>query len=248
MSAERWLMLSKPNPQARLRLFCLPYAGGGAALYRGWAAALPAAIEVCAVQLPGRETRWREPPFTRMAPLIEALAAVLAPYLDRPFALFGHSMGALIAFEAARRLRGPSGLGPVHLMVAAHRAPQLPPVAAPCHALPDAALKERLITFNGTPAEVLANAELMALLLPLVRSDFELVETYTFADAPLLDCPLTAMGGADDAETSKEALDAWRAVTRGRFRLRLLPGGHFFIHQSGAALLAALSAELQDYL
>src|SRR5262249_13687929 len=121
---ERWLACARPRPQADIRLFCFPYAGGGASVFRGWADGLPASVEVCPVQLPGRGTRFREPAFTRLPPLIEALAESLRPHLDRPFAFFGHSLGALVAFELARYLHQHQGREPVRLFVSGCGGPQ----------------------------------------------------------------------------------------------------------------------------
>ncbi|HET8681027.1 MAG TPA: beta-ketoacyl synthase N-terminal-like domain-containing protein, partial [Micromonosporaceae bacterium] len=157
--AADWLVRSRPDARARMRLFCLPYAGGNASVFRGWADALPAEVEVCPVQLPGREQRHKEPPFTQMSALVTTLAQVLGPYLDLPFALFGHSMGALASFELARQLRREGLAGPAHLYVSAMRAPQLPDIEPPLHRLPEPRLVEKLREINGTPEEMLSDPE-----------------------------------------------------------------------------------------
>ncbi len=178
---ECWLRSPKPNPQASLRLFCFPYVGGGALIFRTWPNSLPATAEVCPVELPGRGTRLKETPFTRLLPLVQALAQALLPHLDKPFAFFGHSMGALISFELTRQLRRLYGLVPLHLFVSAHRAPQLPDPDPPIHTLPEAEFMEELRCLNGTPKEVLEQPELMELMLPILRADFALCETYIYA-------------------------------------------------------------------
>jgi medium-chain acyl-[acyl-carrier-protein] hydrolase len=206
---------------------------------------LPDFVEVCPVQLPGRETRFREAPFTRLGPLIEALAGELGPRLDPPFAFFGHSMGALLAFELARRLRRDGRPQPASLFVSGCGAPQIRTQEPPIHALPVANFREKLRALNGTPAAVLENEELMDVLLPTLRGDFALCETYTYTAAPPLSCPISAWGGLGDDTVGCRDLAAWRAQTTGTFRLRMLPGEHFFLHSAQPLLLRALAQELR---
>ncbi len=195
---DRWLAYRRPRPGAEVRLFCFPHAGGGASLFHGWADRLPPAVEVCPVQLPGRETRFGEPPINRLGPLVGALAEALLPHLDRPFAFFGHSLGALIGFELARRLRRERGLEPVHLFASACAAPQRWGCVRPIHALPDAAFRKELRRLRGTAPAVLDNEELMEILLPALRADFALCETYAYGEDDPLSCPVTAVGGLRD--------------------------------------------------
>ncbi len=239
-----WVMCPKPNPQANLRLFCFPYAGGGALSFRTWPNGLPTTVEVCAVELPGRGTRMRLAPFTRLEPLVEALAQALLPYLDKPFALFGHSMGGLVSFELARLLRREYGLLPVHLFVSGRRAPQVPDPDPPIHALPEPAFKEELRRLNGTPEAVLENKELMQLLIPILRADFAVLETYVYATEPPLECPITAFGGLQDCKVSCDRLEAWRNQTSASFALQMLPGDHFFLNSAQALLLQSLTRQL----
>ncbi|HEX8282691.1 MAG TPA: alpha/beta fold hydrolase [Pyrinomonadaceae bacterium] len=241
-----WLACPRPNPQARSRLFCVPYAGGGCRVFQSWAAALPPEVELCAVELPGRGSRLHEPPLTDFAALIDALAEAARPYLDKPFALFGHSLGALVSFELARRLLKESGPRCEHLFASGCRAPQVRREAKPTSALPDAEFIEELRGLNGTPAEVLAHPELMGLMLPALRADFALNEKYTYAPGPPLPVPLTAYSGADDhGSVSPEKMAAWREQTSASFSQRTFPGGHFFIHTAQAALLRDISEKLQ---
>jgi len=246
-SGDRWILRPRPNPQTRLRLFCFPYAGGGAELFRGWSDALPGSVEVCSVQLPGRSTRLREQPFTRFEPLIEVLSEVLAPHLDKPFALFGHSMGAMIAFEFARKLRRKGGPSPLHLFVSGRSAPTIPYRGLPTYNLPDAEFIEELRRLNGTPREVIENAELMELMLPLLRADFELVQTYVYRPEPLLFCPIAAIGGLQDEEVSRADIQEWREQTSS-FSLKLIAGDHFFVQTARAVLLEFLSRKLHDLI
>jgi medium-chain acyl-[acyl-carrier-protein] hydrolase len=251
MVTRNWLAftnLNRLSHPVHLRLFCFPYAGGGASVFRTWAQQAPAGIEVCPVQLPGRENYLQEPPYTRLKPLVQALVPVIVPYLDRPFAFFGHSMGALISFELACRLRQQFDLKPVHLFVSGYRAPQLPRPNCSIHNLPESEFIEELRRLDGSPEDVLQNVELMELLLPVLRADFELCETYTYSQAGPLDCPLTAFGGWQDIIVGYEDLAAWREQTQASFRLQMYPGNHFFLNNTHLPLLRAVSQELAPHL
>ena len=244
-ATDRWLPTVRPRPGAKVRLFCFPYAGGGASVFRGWADGLPGSVEVRPVQLPGRETRFGEPAFTRLPPLVEALAEALRPCLDRPFAFFGHSLGALVAFELARRLHRGHDVQPVCLFVSGCGAPPTRTPETSLHTLPAAAFREGLRRLNGTPQEVLDNDDLMDFLFPTLRADFALCETYAYRAGPPLDCPVSALGGLGDDRVSRDDLDAWREQTTGPFRLRMLPGNHFFLQTAQQPLLQAVAQELE---
>lgn len=233
-----------PRPQATARLFCLPYAGSGAAAFRQWAGLLPPTVELACVQLPGRESRMAERPLDRLIRLVPPLAQAMQPYLDRPFTLFGHSMGALISFELARYLRKVYGRSARLLAVAAQRAPQFPDSDQPISGLPDDAFIRAVQDLNGIPDEVLRNQEWLGMLLPTLRADFALCETYSYTPGPPLPCPITAFGGHDDLTVSREHLDGWSQHTAAAFSLHTLPGDHFFIHQSLPQMIEALSHEL----
>lgn len=239
-----WVTFPRPNPSARLRLFCLPYAGGGASAYRLWPEGLPPFVEVCPIQIPGRERRTREPLFTEGPPLVEATGRAILPLLDRPFALFGHSLGAMLSFELARYLRRQHGREPLQLFVSGRGAPQLPDREPPIHALPEKEFIAELVNYDGTPREVLEHAELMQMLLPILRADFRISETYTYTPELALSCPLSAFGGLLDEKVSREALEGWGAQTAGDFSVRTYPGGHFFIHTDRATLLRDVSRDL----
>ncbi|HVX40340.1 MAG TPA: thioesterase domain-containing protein [Gemmatimonadaceae bacterium] len=226
-----------------MRLFCLPHAGGGASIYRPWIARLTA-IDVQPIQLPGRETRVREPAFTRMDDLVGALADAIAPRLDAPYAIFGYSMGALIAFELTRELRRRRARSPLHLLVAARGAPRLASRRPPIHGLDDAAFVAELLTWNGVPAEIAADRDALAFFLPLLRADMTLCERYVYREEPPLDVPITAFGGATDPDATPEELAAWAHETTAGCALRTFPGGHFFIRDERDALLAAVEQAL----
>lgn len=244
-TGSNWVIRSQLNPQAILRLFCFPYAGSSALVFRTWAESLPVSVEVCAVELPGRGTRFTETPFTRLKSLVEESAIALLPYLDKPFAFFGHSMGALVSFELTRLLRQKYSLSPVHLFVCAHRAPQIPNPNLPIYTLPESAFLQELCHFNGTPKAVLENAELMQLLLPILRADFEAIETYIYQLKPPLEFPITAFGGLSDTQTNIDQLEAWATQTTAAFSLQMLKGDHFFLHSAQSQLLQYITQRLQ---
>lgn len=251
MSTQLWLRRLKPNPQARLRLFCFHFAGGSASAYRTWPPLLAGSrpdVEVCAVQLPGRENRLSELPFTQVAPLVTALIATLRPELDRPFAFFGHSMGAIVAYELAQALVRNGLAQPSHLLVSGRRAPGTPERFAPIHQAPteDDLLRAIQHRYQNLPELLLQDAELKAIYAPLLRADFTLVETYTPSTLTPLPCPITVFGGAADAIATEAELLAWRAVTQSDFALHLLPGGHFYLQEQSGPLLERIATILAD--
>lgn len=239
-----WIAAPRPSSTVRLRLFCLPYAGGGAGIFRDWSAGLPADIDVCPIQLPGRETRILEPAFQHLDPLVAALAPALLPYLATPYALFGHSMGALTAFVLARQLWERYGSAPERLFVSGHRAPQLPDPDPPIHHLPEVQFIAELRRFKGTPEEILQHTELMQILLPRLRADLAAVETYAYVPGAPLPSPISAFGGVDDEDVTLTELEAWREQTAAEFRLCVFPGDHFFVHSSRAAIWAEIRKQI----
>lgn len=229
------------------RLFCFSYAGGGAAVYRPFAIALPASIELLAVQLPGRENRLREPALTSVQGIVDALLPHLASQLDRPFAFFGHSMGGLIAFEVARALADRGLPGPARLVASARRAPHLTESDPPLHALPDDAFIAELDRrYGGIPAEILQHRDLLDLLLPAMRADMTAIETYRHQPGPLLDCPITVYGGTGDARARHEVLAPWQEHSQSPVQVQQFRGGHFYFND--AAVRAELIAELARLL
>ena len=213
-------------------------------IFRRWVDKMASSVEVCPVQLPGRGNRIREAPFRQMAPLVESLAEGLSPYLEGRFAFFGHSLGAIVSFELAMKLQREGGQLPIHLFVSGRRAPHIPRQHPITYNLPDEEFVEELRRLNGTPKEVLEHAELMHLMLPVLKADFEISETYNHTDEPLRGCPITAFGGKQDEEVPEDFLQAWQQHTTGPFKHRMLPGDHFFLHASEQLLLAALNQEL----
>jgi medium-chain acyl-[acyl-carrier-protein] hydrolase len=241
-----WLAYYQPNYRATLRLFCFPYAGGSALVFNKWRDSLPPFVEVCPVQLPGRGNRLDAPPFTDMDALVEAAGAALLPYFDMPFAFFGHSMGASISFELTRLLRREGRRLPLHLYISGRRAPHIIDDDPPLHHLPEAELLDELRHLNGTPKEVLEHPELMQMMIPLLRADFSVAETYVCKTEPPLDTPLTVFGGLADKDVAREDLEAWRQYSTAPFKLRMLEGDHFFLNTSQPVLLRLLATELSS--
>ncbi|WP_327138861.1 thioesterase II family protein [Nocardia sp. NBC_01327] len=228
-----------------VRLFCFPYAGSGASVFRAWGNHLPADVEVCAIQLPGRESRAAEPAYRRLVALVSDLQAVITPLLDRPFVFFGHSMGALVAFELARQLRQFGVPQPERLCLAAFRAPQLPNPNIRIYHLPDEVLKS-VLAKDGTPREVLDDDELMRAWLPMLRADIELCDTYQYTLESPLPMPVSVFGGTHDMRVGRADLEQWKMQAGNEFDLTMLPGSHFFLRDSADLLLAHLSTELQS--
>jgi medium-chain acyl-[acyl-carrier-protein] hydrolase len=248
VSTTAWLGRFKPNPQARLRLFCFPYAGGGTLAFRGWAEQLPGWVEICPVQLPGREHRTREPALRSVPAIVEAAAESLLPHFDKPFAFFGHSMGALIGFDLARLLWERHGIAPVRLFVSGCPAPHLKRKRPPSYDLPESEFVNKLRALNGTPRELLDNPDLMCVLLPLLRADFEASETYSYNAGAPLECPISAFGGTADPEAERRDIREWCEHTTAAFSLKMFPGDHFFLHSAQALLLNVLAEQLQQIM
>lgn len=243
-----WIKQLRPVPNARVRLFCFPAAGANANSYLPWSVALPSFIEAFAIQLPGRGERFHEKPDVDMRGLVAELTHASRALRDRPFIFLGHSLGTLIAFELARTLRRNGERLPMHFYAVAHRAPQIPETGPLAHQFPDQEFLERLRQLGGSGPEILAERELMELLLPTIRADFAMDETYSYTEEPPLTCPVTAWGGSEDAELSREDLALWQHQTASAFELQMFEGDHFFIHSQRKALIDAIEARLPKYL
>ena len=198
-------------------------------MYRTWQRWFPPQIDLCLVHLPGRGKRMREQAFTQVIPMVNAIADEMGPLTGSPYALYGHSMGALIAFELTRELLRRRCAGPLHLFVSGHRAPQLPRTGPTTFCLPHDEFIGALSRLNGTPKEILDNPELLELFIAPLRADFEVVETYEYSPAAQLSCPITVYGGLNDKEVPVESCYAWRDQTSASCKVRMLSGDHFFI-------------------
>lgn len=241
-STSSWFSYITRRENPRIRLFCFPFAGGGAESYRDWATILPKEVEVWPVQIPGRSLRMMEPPIDKMGVLVESLADAISPYLrDMPFAFFGHSMGALVSYELTCYLRENELAMPATLFLSGRAAP-LHSVGGLKHLLPDQDLIEELKQFDGTPGEVLDSPELLSLILPILRNDLKLLETYTFdsSRAPL-DIPLHVTGGDTDSLVPVESLRDWSILSTAPNDVRIWSGGNFYLAKHKYAYLEALS-------
>jgi medium-chain acyl-[acyl-carrier-protein] hydrolase len=244
MSPDPWIPWRPRKRGTGTRLFCFPYTGASASIFRLWPESLRPDIDVCPVELPGRGSRLREPPFSRLGPLVDALRDGLRAHLDVPFAFFGHSVGALVAFELARRLRREGAGEPVLLAVSGAAAPQLESHAPAVHDLAEPDLMDHLRRLRGTPTRVLEHGDLIRMMLPTIRADFALHETYRHVDEPPFTCPLVTFGGLDDASVPPHLIRPWRAQTRGPFSAYLLRGDHFFVHAAESRIVAILNQRL----
>ncbi|HEX8360365.1 MAG TPA: alpha/beta fold hydrolase [Longimicrobium sp.] len=243
-SRSDWHPFTRPDSRARVRLFCFPHAGGSAGSYRSWQDYLPDEIEVCAVQLPGRGFRIEERPFDRLSALTRSAADALMPLLDVPFAFFGHSMGALIAFELARHLRRQGFPQPSHLFASGFRAPHVPDPKLPIRHLPEADFIAALRKLGGTPESVLDSDDLRV-FLPALRADISLCETYCHGEEVPLACPITAFGGSQDKLVPARELEAWAGHTAQSFERFFFPGDHFFLQQHALAMLRIITRQLR---
>jgi surfactin synthase thioesterase subunit len=244
-SSSRCLLCTRPNPKARLRLFCFHHAGGSANVFHQWKERLRAdQIELWVIKLAGRGDRAAEEPSKRIAPVVQEVSEALVPYLKEPFAFYGHSMGAAIAFETARLIRRRHGAQPTRLLVSSCQAPQRLYFALPTYSLPDAQFIEKLRELNTTPKPLFDDPRLLLMMLPMIRADVELLQTYEYlADAPL-DCPITVFGGLHDQVVKLAGLMGWRKQTTAQATLRLLPGDHFFLNSYQQLFLELMAHEL----
>lgn len=234
----------KTVASAPLRMFCFPYAGGGAWAYRKWKDALVDDVALYSIQLPGRENRIDEAPITSMPAMRARLAEEIAPYLDRPFIFFGHSLGSLIAFECVRELRDRGLPLPQRMIVSGRRAPHIGRTEKPWHSMSDVDLMAELKNLGGTPDGILENAELRALFLPVLRADFGLNEAYVHREEAPLPMVATMLRGTDDPTTSLAQAEEWRRHFSSPVRFVEYGGGHFFIDSHFPAVIAQVNAEL----
>lgn len=244
-SLRRWFPFGTAD-DARVRLLCVPHAGAGASTFLPWREQLAPEIGVCPVQLPGRETRLNDRPYRRLRDLIPELLTASLPLADRPLALFGHSMGALIVFELARSMRAAGMPLPTQLYVSGRTAPQIRDAHTAMFKLSDAELLAELRVLGGTPRAVLDDPAVMAKFLPFLRGDLELNENYAFADEPPMPVPVTVFGGEADPRALPEELVAWSFITAGRFEVRMLPGDHFAVFQRADVVLKHMRSGLAD--
>ncbi len=246
--SERWGIRAHAAASCRLRLVCFPFSGSGVSAFHSWRPQLPDWIDFCPLALPGREVRYREPPFTAISALVQELCPLLLQQLDLPVALYGHSVGALLAFEVAQELTR-QAVGPVHLFLAACRPPHLPNVMPPLHGIQDDAefLAKLQMQYRKLPDVVLQDETLLASLVRTLRADLMMFETYRCSTPQRLQCPQTVLGGTQDW-FSIEELTQWDRYTSGPSKVEMMPGDHFFMQSCAAQLTAQIVTELEDGL
>ena len=238
---NKWLPFKKPSERADLRIFAFPYAGGGASSLCKLSQQMPASIELCPVQLPGREGRLAEPPVTELTVLGEMLVSALGEFLQRPYALLGYSMGAIVALEFASSIMRHGLPAPTHFFACARGGPRTRPRWDHSESPTDQELISRLVELGGTTAEVIENNELLSIFLPILRADFALNSSYAWRDFKL-ECPVTVIGGLDDSAVTMECLQNWSEVSRAPCRKKMLRGGHFFVQERPAEFAAAIAS------
>lgn len=241
-----WFPHVVPNPDPQWRLFCLAFAGGTAAHFRPWAQFMPEEAELRPVELPGRGTRFSEPLEPDMMTIAEGLAEAITPLANRPYTLFGHSMGSAIAFATAQLLEQ-RGLAPSLLVCSGRAAPHVVEKRS-IHRLPDDGIRQEMIRLGGTPDEILENQDLMGLILPIVRNDFELIETYAPQASPLLETPIFTLCGRQDEDATEAGLLAWRDLTSGAFDLKMFDGDHFYLNGIPEEMTDVISGKMRSAL
>ena len=245
VDTDRWFLCRAVRPNASVRLFCLPFAGCGASAFNTWSKVFPETVELHAIQLPGRESRCNEPALTDAYETAKAVADAIGPYLDRRWAVFGYSMGALIAFELIRELRRRGARMPEQLFVAARSAPQLPATHPPLAQLSREAFLEQVRYYYEPPQEAWDNPDLLEIIVPVLRADMRLCDRYVYHSEPLLACPIHAFAGQSDRSMPVATVQAWRAQTLGEFDLEVFNGGHFFINSALARVQEMVISRLE---
>ncbi|WP_395375884.1 thioesterase II family protein [Marinicella sp. W31] len=238
--------ISKKN--AKLRLFCFPYAGGNGSTYSSWVDVLPDDVEVFTIELPGRSYRFTEPAYRDMQNLVEDLMQSFPSLTNKPYILIGHSLGSRVAFELMYRCKQAGIKGPEHFIASGSPAPHINEDKKGIYKLPKEEFIEELRKLNGTPEEILKNDELMALSMPSIRADFELSETYTYTGSEKFDCPITVFYGDEDKEISLQKIEAWEDIFTRPISIHSIPGGHFFIEDNATFVLEKIQPIISNVL
>lgn len=243
--SNAWFSISPVKNKPKFRLFCFPYAGGSARAFGTWSKLLPDWIQVMALTMPGRDSRINEPLITDMSDLLDVLELAIQPYLDIPYAFFGHSMGGLMSYELAMRLRHRNCLRPSRLFLAGRSAPGTKNEERILHILPEQEFIKELRELNGIPTELLEHRQLLELVIPIIRADFQAIETWKDTSQGRADCPVTAFGGIDDKHVTPEKLYLWKSHTTASFDMQMFPGDHFFIRSAEVDLIARINYECE---
>ena len=243
-----WIQQVRENSSAKIRLFCFPYSGATAATFFSWSETLPASIEVCPVQYPGHGNRMGEPLHYRIDFLVENAVQAFHESFEKPYMTFGHSLGALFSFELLRALRSKGYPQPKKMFVSGHGAPHQPDPNPPIHQLPDKDFIQTLKNLNGMTSEFFNNPELMEMLIPVLRADFEICDLYHYQEAAPFDFPISAYGGLMDPYVQKSDLEAWQTHTKAGITVRMFPGDHFYINSSRMNLLQMIARDSLQFL
>ncbi|WP_424893223.1 thioesterase II family protein [Streptomyces sp. XH2] len=239
-----WIRRFHPRPDSRVRLVCLPHAGGSASFYFPVSRAMPDTVDVLCVQYPGRQDRRTEPLLDSVQALADKVYEALLPWTDRPIALFGHSMGASLGYEIARRLEQERDIVPAALFASGRRAPSAHRDET-VHLRDDDGLVAEMRGLSGTNPELLGDEEVLRMILPAIRADYRAAETYRWNPGPALRCPVTTFVGDDDPKVTVEEAAAWSGHTEGPFTQKVFPGGHFFLAQHQTEIVRLMAAQLE---
>jgi medium-chain acyl-[acyl-carrier-protein] hydrolase len=244
-NSNNWFSCPQVDLEAATRLFLFPYAGGGPAVFHKWPAKLSNHLEGWIAHYPGRGSRYDEPLIRHVVTLAERLSQAIQPLLDKPFAFFGHSLGGLVAFELTRHLRRNNLPQPQILFVSACGAPHIPDPHPPIHVLSDSDFVDSLQQLNGIPSELLLREDVLQMLFPMLRADFEAMESYFYTpEKSPLNCPIVAFAGLDDPRVSRERVEGWGSHTSAGFRSQYFSGDHFFINTARDVVIASIIAEV----
>ena len=249
LNLGNWFVCPQVKPAAELRLFLFPYAGGGPAAFWKWSAEFSKHIETWVAHYPGRGSRYNEAPAKKMSDLVEGIYQAIYPLLDKPFAFFGHSLGGLVAFELTRSLQENDLPRPQVLFISACGAPPLSNPYPPIHALSDAEFLRALQELNGIPEEIANQLNLLEILLPTLRADFEVAENYQYSpnEQPLA-CPIIALGGNDDPHVSRAHMEGWASHTSSEFKSIYFPGDHFYLNSAKDGVIQSITQEMMNSL
>ncbi len=247
MNQDKWIVIPQPRPAAKIILICFPFAGGSSNSFRSWTGILPPVVELWVTELPGHGSRLSEPLAENIGELTAPLSRAIAEKVDKPFAIFGHSMGALLGFEVALHLQNHFQKIAEHIFLSGHGAPGTPRHEPEIHHLPKPQFIAKIKEYNGTPQEVLENEELMELMFPILKADFKICETYQHQDAGQLQAPITAMGGIQDPSITRQDLEQWAQFTSSRFNVRFFPGDHFYLLHQKINLLKAILTDISSH-
>lgn len=244
---KKWFMIPERKSDAKFRLFCFPFAGSGPSVFFKWVNDIDSNIELVAVQLPGREKRLSEPVLYKMDSILEELVPAIIPLLGKPFFFFGHSMGAILAYELVRWLHKNNQKLPLKIYLSGRRAPHLSEKDHPIHNLPDKQFIAKIREYGGLPGEILDNKAFLDFYLPILKADFSVVETYQYKNLPRVNVPFCAMGGDKDLLADVDEIKAWQELTAGDFNYYIIPGNHFFLIDAQKDLINILNKEITSF-